>query len=105
MMNILAIQSRQCAPPIGRPLVSSAPGVGVAQSVNAKVDVTVTPDYHPSMGDLIIVAVQPRGLCPAQGGLQHLPPNPQALGGRDQVPYTAGFRDQAFVPISAGSLP
>jgi hypothetical protein len=43
-------------------LLLSAPGVGLSQSVAAKVDAAALPDYHPSMGDLMTMAVQPRHL-------------------------------------------
>ena len=41
-------------------LVLSAPAAGLGQSVNAKVDETALPNYHPSMGDLMTMAIQPR---------------------------------------------
>jgi hypothetical protein len=157
-------------------LLLSAPGVGLAQSVNAEVDATALPDYHPSMGDLMTMAVQPRhiklGLAGKQknwayakyelselsnafarigrtiptyqsvdttaltAGVMGAPLNAVELAidansatkfnaafvqlteacntchrNRKhsviviQVPDTAGFADQDFVPISTGSLP
>jgi len=70
MMNMLAIYSRQCTPTIAILLALSAPGVGLAQSVNAKVDATALPDYHPSMGDLMTMAVQPRHIKLGLAGQQ-----------------------------------
>jgi hypothetical protein len=57
-------------PTIAIILVLSAPGVALAQSVNAKVDATATPDYHPSMGDLMTMAVQPRHIKLGLAGQQ-----------------------------------
>ena len=57
-------------PAIAIILVLSAPGVGLAQSVNAKVDATATADYHPSMGDLMTMAVQPRHIKLGLAGQQ-----------------------------------
>jgi hypothetical protein len=51
-------------------LVLSAPGVGLAQSVNAKGDSTALRDYHPSMGDLMTMAVQPRHIKLGLAGQQ-----------------------------------
>ena len=157
-------------------LVLSAPGVGLAQSVDAKLDATTTPDYHPSMGDLMTMAVQPRHIKLGLAGQQRnwayakyelselrnafarigrtiptyqsvdtaaltsgvmgapLSAVEQAIDANSatqfnaayvqltdacnichqnrkhsvvviRVPDTAGFQDQAFVPISNGSLP
>jgi hypothetical protein len=163
-------------PIIAITLLLSAPGVGLAQGVAAKMDATAPPDYHPSMGDLMTMAIQPRhvklGLAGQQknwayakyelselrnafarigrtiptyqsvdtaaltAGVMGGPLNAveQAIDANSatnfnaayvqltqacnichrnrahsvvviKVPDTAGFQDQAFVPISTGSLP
>jgi len=50
--------------------VLSTPGVGLAQSVAAKVDATALRDYRPSMGDLMTMAVQPRHIKRGLAGQQ-----------------------------------
>jgi len=49
----------------------SAPGVGLAQSVAARVDATALPEYYPSMGDLMTMAVRPRHIKLALAGQQN----------------------------------
>jgi hypothetical protein len=65
-MSRLTIRSSRCwAPASAMVIALGAPCVGIAQAASGKTDAaasaaTALPDYHPSMGDLMTMAVQPR---------------------------------------------
>jgi hypothetical protein len=59
-MKRAAVCSQRCTRITAALLLVGAPCVGPSQTVAAKVDTTALPDYHPSMGDLMTMAVQPR---------------------------------------------
>ena len=70
MMNMARDLFQQLRSTTAIIFVLSAPGVGVAQSVNAEVDATGLPNYRPSMGDLMTMAVQPRHIKLGLAGKQ-----------------------------------
>jgi hypothetical protein len=65
-----ATASQRCARTIAALLLVGAPCVGPATTVSANVDTTVPPHYHPSMGDLMTMAVQPRHIKLGLAGKQ-----------------------------------
>jgi hypothetical protein len=62
--------SRRCAGTIAALLLMGEPCVGLSQSVGSKVDTAAPPVYHPSMGDLMTMTVQPRHIKIGLAGKQ-----------------------------------
>jgi hypothetical protein len=67
--------SRRCAPAAAMLVALGAPCVGLAQAASGKTDAATPaaaalPDYHPSMGDLMTMAVQPRHIKLGLAGKQ-----------------------------------
>jgi hypothetical protein len=65
-----AVYSQRFARTIAALLLVGAPCVGPSTTVAANVDTTVPPDYHPSMGDLMTMVVQPRHIKLGLAGKQ-----------------------------------
>jgi hypothetical protein len=62
--------AQRCARTIAALLLVGAPCVGLSQTGAAKIDTTAPPDFHPSMGDLMTMVVQPRHIKLGLAGKQ-----------------------------------